>query len=133
MPKKWWPPSWHKKGFRNPVCRLLYALYGHPKAGDCWGSHLSAILRRYGLQAIEGWPGVYYKSLVQHGKRKSVLIVTYVDDLIMIGVSLVPGLLAALRKEIDMEDPHPIEKYLGATHRFRIDRNVTTIGWDMSS
>ena len=94
---------------------------------------MSSILRRYGLKTIEGWPGFYYKSLVKNGRKASVMIVTYVDDLIMIGIDLVPGLLEALRKEIDMEDPHPIQKYLGAAHKFRLDKNVTTIGWDMTN
>ena len=112
---------------------MLYALYGHPKAGDCWGTHLSSILRRYGLQSIEGWPGFYYRTVFKNGARKSVMIVTYVDDLIMVGIDLIPGLLQALRAEIEMENPHAIQKYLGAQHKFRHDKHVTTIGWDMSS
>ena len=71
-------------------------------------THLSSILRRYGLKSIEGWPGFCYKTMMRNDKRASVMIVTYVDDLIMIGVDLVPGLLEALRKEIDMEDPRSI-------------------------
>ena len=35
LPKRWWPEHW--KRFKQPVCRLDYALYGHPKAGDIWG------------------------------------------------------------------------------------------------
>ena len=36
LPKKWWPDHW--KGFKDPVCQLDFALYGHPKAGDIWAT-----------------------------------------------------------------------------------------------
>ena len=51
----------------------------------------------------------------------------------MIGINQIPGLLEALRAEIDMEDPHDLDKYLGAIHKFRRDGNIATLGWDMSN
>ena len=33
LPKHRWPPEWSKRGFTNPVCRLILALYGHPDSG----------------------------------------------------------------------------------------------------
>ena len=33
LPKEQWPQEWHDKGFINPVCPLIRALYGHPDAG----------------------------------------------------------------------------------------------------
>ena len=45
LPKAWWPASWHGR-FRDPVCRLRLALYGHPESGALWDKHLSAILTR---------------------------------------------------------------------------------------
>ena len=61
-----------------------------------------------------------------------VIVVVYVDDLILVGVDLIPGLLEAMRKEIEMEDPHSLGKYLGATHRYIKNGPVTTMQWDMS-
>ena len=131
LPRAWWPKSW--ESFKDPVCPLIYALYGHPTAGDCWGVHLSKILRRYGLQTIEGWPGLYYKTLVIKGKPTVIIVVTYVDDLIMIGCNQAPGLIEAIRKEIEMEQPHALDKYLGAIHRCKKEGPVTTMQWDMSN
>ena len=34
LPRDQWPNSWKK--FRNPVCRLKLALYGHPLSGAFW-------------------------------------------------------------------------------------------------
>ena len=61
-----------------------------------------------------------------------MVVVIYVDDLIMVGIDQIPGLLEALRAEIDMEDPHALCKYLGAMHKFRRDGMVTALKWDMS-
>ena len=36
LPRAWWPKSFHDKGLVDPVCELLLALYGHPRAGDMW-------------------------------------------------------------------------------------------------
>ena len=61
LPKKWRPEHWHGK-FKNPVCRLDYALYGHPKAGDIWGDRLEEVLvDERGFTCVEGWPSVYVK------------------------------------------------------------------------
>ena len=46
IPREQWPASWYKNGkalYRQPVCRLLKALYGHPDSGGGYGS-ASAIL-----------------------------------------------------------------------------------------
>ena len=59
LPKKWWPAHWHGK-YTNPVCRLDFALYGHPKAGDIWGDRLETVLvDERGFEAIEGHPQVF--------------------------------------------------------------------------
>ena len=97
--------------------RLIFALYGHPLAGDYWGKHLSTILKKFGLSSIEGWPGLYFKSILKAGKRSCVIVVTYVDDLLLIGVNQTPGLMDALKAAIEMDPPHPINKYLGAIHK----------------
>ena len=38
-----------------------------------------------------------------------------------------------MQKEIEMEAPRAIDKYLGAVHCSRIEGSVTHIGWDMSN
>ena len=38
LPPHQWLARWHGK-YTNPVCRLIEALYGHPKAGLYWEQH----------------------------------------------------------------------------------------------
>ena len=53
IPKEQWPASWFdSKGqtlHRNPVCKLLRALYGHPDAGGIWARHCDDHLRSVGF------------------------------------------------------------------------------------
>ena len=37
LPKDRWPVSW--AGVRDPVCPLIFSLYGHPDAGGYWERH----------------------------------------------------------------------------------------------
>ena len=47
IPKERWPKSWfHADGkpkYRDPVIRLVLALYGHPDAGGYWDIHAENI------------------------------------------------------------------------------------------
>ena len=52
MPKSWWPASWIGK-FKDPVCRLLRALYGHPQSGDIWGDKLEVELKKLGFRSVD--------------------------------------------------------------------------------
>eukprot|EP00972_Heterocapsa_arctica_P050349 7402221-Heterocapsa_arctica.AAC.1 len=58
LPKAWWPPEWASK-YTDPVCRLLRALYGHPRAGDFWQDKIAAELSELKFETVEGWPSVY--------------------------------------------------------------------------
>ena len=42
LPKAWQPEAW--PSFKDPVCRLVKALYGHPHAGDFWHDRFQAEL-----------------------------------------------------------------------------------------
>ena len=86
LPKAWWPASWHGL-YRDPVCCLRPALYGHPESGVLWDKHLSAILTRLGWVRQEVRPGLWL-----HMATGAILMV-YVDDLMM---------AARLRDEADL-------------------------------
>ena len=58
LPKAWWPKHWAGR-FRDPICQLLQALYGHPHAGDFWYEKLEAELLRLNFTIVEGWPSVF--------------------------------------------------------------------------
>ena len=111
LPKKWWPEHW--KRFKNPVCRLDFALYGHPKAGDIWGDRLEQVLvDERGFEAIEGWPSVYIKRFpnAKGGKPGVLVIIAYVDDLLFLGTPHMHAEIAEIRKSIKMDDPSPLQK-----------------------
>ena len=45
MPKELWLDAWRKAGYKNPVCSLVQALYGHPEAGAHWECHLTDVIK----------------------------------------------------------------------------------------
>ena len=47
FPRSQWPESW--KDFKNPVCKLRLALYGHPLSGAFWEKHCDERLRKIGF------------------------------------------------------------------------------------
>ena len=113
LPKAWQPEAW--SSFKDPVCRLVKALYGHPHAGDFWHDRFQAELITLEFKTIDGWPSVYVREL---NKKDRIIICVYVDDLVILGPKAMYPVLEALRKEIEMDDPHPLNKYLGCFHHF---------------
>ena len=80
LPKKWWPAHWHD--IDDPVCELILALYGHPRAGECWYERISGVLFAHGFWCIPEWPCVF----VHNEDPKNIIVfILYVDDLIMLG------------------------------------------------
>jgi hypothetical protein len=113
LPRAWWPKEWHS--FKDPVCRLVKALYGHPEAGNHWHHHIENELLALQFNTIEGWPSVYVKSF-ENNRR--VIFVLYVDDLVMLGPPELKPLIVTLRQKIKMEEPSDLYKYLGCFHYF---------------
>ena len=130
LPRAWWPESW--KDMKDPVCRLLRAIYGHPQSGDIWADKLTAELQKEGFEVIEAWPSVF--KCLKDGKLVALFIV-YVDDLVMMGTPAMKPILERLRKVIQMEEPHDMGKYLGCTHhmstRTILGELVTHVKFDM--
>ncbi len=91
------PAHWEK--FKDPVCQLDKALYGHPKAGDIWGAALAEHLKLQGLKSVEGWPSVFCKYIDGNG---ILVVIAYVDDLLFLGTPGMHKEIAALRKRVDM-------------------------------
>ena len=125
LPKEWHPPSW--KGMQRPVCRLLKALYGHPRAGDLWHNKLDGILTGLGFTKLEAWPSVY----TYHEKGEVVVVVVYVDDLLIAGTSAMDAIIKKLREQVLMDDPHDVDKYLGVHHKIKRTGRVTEMAFDM--
>ena len=60
-----------------------------------------------------------------------VVFVVYVDDLLMFGGPQLEPVLSKVRREIKMDDPEEIGKYLGCNHKFVTVGPTTTIVWEM--
>ena len=68
LPEDRWPDSWFfidKKGnrtpkFKDPVCRLHKALYGHPDAGTYWEMHAEEHLTKVGFKQVQDWRSCFY-------------------------------------------------------------------------
>ena len=88
----------------------MKALYGHPHAGDFWHDRFQAELITLEFKTIDGWPSVYVRELDNNDR---IIICVYVDDLAILGPKAMYPVLEALRKEIEMDDPHTLNKYLG--------------------
>ena len=133
LPKAWWPPHWSGK-FRDPVCKLLRALYGHPRAGDIWGEKLEAELLRLGFRRVDGWPSVFIKE--SPDSVSNIVFIVYVDDLVMVGGKDLVGVIKQLRQNITMDDPTDLQKYLGCVHEIHRKRyggeRVTSVVFNMT-
>ena len=110
LPREQWPKAW--SGFKDPVCPLVLALYGHPEAGGWWEDHSKQQLEAVGFQEIPDW-----KSCFWHDKLKLFLVV-YVDDFKMSGPkdALVKG-WEMIRARIKTEPPTLACRYLGCEHQ----------------
>jgi hypothetical protein len=60
LPKEFWPESWIKQGFVDPVVPLKRALYGHPRAGHCWEKFSQDVLKSKGFELIKGWRSCFW-------------------------------------------------------------------------
>ena len=109
LPKELRPESWAK--YKDPVCLLKLALYGHPDAGGYWEAHCNKHLESVGFQPIKEWRSSYW-----HPQLKLLLMV-YVDDFKMSGPT---GNLAKgwelIRKGIKTDTPKAVDKCLGCNH-----------------
>ena len=79
LPKNQWPQEWLDKGYKDPVCPLVRALYGHPDAGGYWEQHCEEHLLSIGFERIAEWRSCFW-----HPDTK-VFLVVYVDDFKMAG------------------------------------------------
>ena len=112
IPPEGRPEGWDDLGLRTPVVRLRKALYGHPDSGGFWEEHCNERLAEAGFKPIEAWPSYFW-----HDKSKLMLSV-YVDDFKRSGPNqyLKQG-WALIRNHIQMEDPTPMQLYLGRIHK----------------
>ena len=112
IPKELWPPEWFKKGYKNPVCLLVRALYGHPEAGAHWERHLVAIIvDKMGGAAVDSHPSTYWF------EESKLMLTIYVDDLMLSGPEGAHApFWEELAKDVHIEEPEPLDRFLGRHH-----------------
>ena len=127
LPRKWWPVGKGWENIKDPVCRLIYNLYGHPRAGNGWERYADGICRKHGFKPVPEWPSVYWHP------GFDVLLVIYVDDLLGSGKEAsVRACLVNLRKDLKFSEPERIDKYLSCVHKFwKVDEKITQVQFNM--
>ena len=123
VPPELRPESW--AGFRRPVCRLMMALYGHPDAGGYWEKHSFRIIKRAGFVPIDEWNSVFWNP------KTKVLLVVYVDDLKVAGPVKAVSQTWKDLKDIDLDPPTAVGRYLGCNHTREVTKNGTKMTYDM--
>ena len=79
LPKILRPLSWAE--YREPVCMLKLALYGHPDAGGYWERHCEEHLASVGFVPVPDWRSTYWRPELK------LLLTVYVGDFKMAGPS----------------------------------------------
>ena len=140
IPREYWPKEWFDKHgqpkYRDPVCRLIKALYGHPESGAYWEKHCEKQLLAIGFHECNEWKSCFF-----HEKLKVFLIV-YVDDFKMAGKKENVQILWKQIQEttkidgqdhtIVLDEPEPIGRFLGCEHRY-FEKDVTWHGEKLTS
>ena len=68
VPSEHRPKPWDK--YKDPVCPLVLALYGHPDSGGYWEKHCAAELTKGGFTLVPEWDSCYWHpQLVPRGLR----------------------------------------------------------------
>jgi len=115
IPYELWPESWKKRKMRKPVCLLQKSLYGHPESGGHWERHCTAAIIKCGGQAVENHPSTFWFP------DERMLMNVYVDDFLLSGPEAGHDILWRRLRDpkhgnIQMEDPEPLDRFLGRSH-----------------
>jgi hypothetical protein len=120
------PPGWKEgetllKDIPEWACKLLKALYGLKQAPRLWQKKLRSALEELGFQPCTSDQCVYFN------RKTGILIVTYVDDMLIIGKD--KGKIKTLKRDLatkfEIEDIGPANYFVGV--RITRDRERKTI------
>ena len=112
IPRNRWPKEGVGK-YKDPVIRLVLALYGHPDSGGFWERHCESCLIKVGFKALhpECWPSMFWH------ERLRLLLAVYVDDFKLAGPreNHDEG-WKLIGEHIEMDPPEDVGRYLGCEH-----------------
>ena len=125
LPKGWECDA--AKGLARPVYKLERALYGHPLAGRVWQDHRNQRLSQVGwTETSKG------SSIFRHSKSQARLAI-YVDDFVLSAPKdEVKALWAQISSVISLDDPSPLQKFLGCDFRTTRHADHVTVTFDMA-
>ena len=111
------------------ICLLLKTLYGLKQSGNIWSSVLTKFLISIGFTPLDSDPCVFVRDI---GTKTAVYIVTYIDDLNIIGpcIQTINGVKDDLNARFKMKDLGPVSYYLGM--RIQRDRIKGTLAIDQT-
>ena len=93
---------------------MVRSLYGHPESGGHWEAHFTDAVVSCGGQPVEGHPSTFWFP------DERMLLTVYVDDLLLSGPEenhdRIWDRLRHGEKPIELEDPEPLNRFLGRTH-----------------
>lgn len=106
------PPGWVEPGMKSTnqfVCKLEKALYGLKQAPRLWQRHLRRCLAEVDFEPLASDNCLYLN------KQSGILIVTYVDDFLIIGkiIAEINQLKRKLAEKFQLEDLGPASYFLG--------------------
>ena len=126
IPVEFRPESWSK--YRDPVCPLIKALYGHPDSGGYWEIFSQKQLALAGFSPVADWPSTFFH------KEWKLLLTVYVDDFLLSGPeqNLARG-WEAITKVLTCEEPTELGRYLACQHECSIKNNQKIVSYDMEA
>ncbi len=113
LPKDKWPNGWHGK-YRDLVCPLVRALYGHPLSGTYLENYYDEIVvKKCGFEKVVGWECLYVHRALR------VFLSVYVDDFKLAGESknLAKAWELMPDNKLILGPPEPLGQYLGCGQR----------------
>ncbi|CAE7919883.1 unnamed protein product, partial [Symbiodinium necroappetens] len=118
--------SW--TNYRDPVCPLRLALYGHPDSGGIWEKHCTKQLKSIGWVPV--LPDIW-QSISCHPEL-DLLLVVYVEDFKMAGPKVTKG-WEGISKVLEMDPAEPLRRCFGCHHvektLAKLDRSVPPLAY----
>ena len=106
-----WPSCWEGE-YRDPVVRMVLALYGHVDAGGYWEEYCTKNVLKYGFEKVEGWDSTFW-----HPERQALLVV-YVDDFKLASpTNCTKAIWKKIRKDFELSEPEAPDRFLGCCLR----------------
>ena len=94
--------------YKDPYCRLVKALYGHPESGGHWERHFTEAIRKVGGALVRSHPSSFWFP------DSRLLLTVYVDDLLLSGPVQNPARKwEEIRQPFSLDPTDELDTFLG--------------------